>query len=78
MTYLAPYNMNTPTTFKDAYAILKANADHLEHGTELDIDNLVAIVDESIQAYKVCQDRLTAIEHALQSAFDGFDDTREM
>lgn len=65
--------MTTPTTFKDAYAILKANADHLEHSTELDIDNLVTIVDESIQAYKVCQERLTAIEQALEHAFDHFD-----
>ncbi|WP_066800141.1 exodeoxyribonuclease VII small subunit [Moraxella oblonga] len=66
--------MTTPTTFKDAYAILKANADHLEHSPQLDIDNLVAIVDESIQAYKVCQDRLNAIEQALAHAFDHFDE----
>lgn len=63
--------MTTPTTFKDAYAILKANADHLEHSHELDIDNLVAIVDESIEAYKVCQERLHAIEKALEKAFHG-------
>lgn len=62
--------MTTPTTFKDAYAILKANADHLEHGSELDIDNLVAIIDESIGAYKVCQARLDAIEKTLEHAFN--------
>lgn len=69
--------MNTPTTFKDAYAILKANADHLEHGTELDIDNLTTLIDESIQAYKVCQARLNAIEKSLAQAFDdGFGENR--
>ncbi|WP_371923513.1 exodeoxyribonuclease VII small subunit [Moraxella sp. FZFQ2102] len=61
--------MSTPETFKDAYHILKKNADHLERSDELDIDNLVAIVEESLAAYKVCQARIDAVETALQSAF---------
>lgn len=59
----------TPDNFKDAYQILKSNADRLEHSDALDIDNLVEIVEESLAAYKVCQSRIDAVEQALQSAF---------
>lgn len=57
------------TPFKDAYAILKRNADRLEH-EELDVDGLMDVVEESIQAYKTCQTRLNAIENALKNAFN--------
>ena len=46
---------NTPKTFKDAYQILQSNADKLEHYDNLDIDNLVTLVEESLAAYRVCQ-----------------------
>ncbi len=59
----------TPENFKEAYQILKNNADKLDHSDELDIDNLVAIVEESLAAYRVCQSRIDAVEQALQSAF---------
>lgn len=61
--------MSTPTTFKDAYQILKHNADTLESTETLDIDTLVQTVEESIAAYKVCQARIHAVEQALQHAF---------
>lgn len=60
----------TPTTFKDAYHILKTNADNLERSEELDIDNLVTTIEESIAAYKICQERIQAVEKALSQAFD--------
>lgn len=62
--------MSTPTTFKDAYDILKNNAQLLEHSDEPDIDNLVNIIEQSIDAYKVCQERIHAVETALKNAFD--------
>lgn len=55
--------------FKDAYQILKNNADKLEQADQIDIDNLVSIVEESLAAYRVCQSRIEAVEAALQSAF---------
>lgn len=61
---------NTPATFKDAYDILKNNAQLLEHSDEPDIDNLVNIIEQSIDAYKVCQERIHAVENALKNAFD--------
>lgn len=60
---------NVANNFKDAYEILKANADRLEKSDTLDIDNLVAIVEESLAAYKVCQSRIDAVESALATAF---------
>lgn len=60
---------NTPTTFKEAYDILKRNAHALEHDDNIDIDNLVGVVEQSINAYKVCQERISAVETALQHAF---------
>lgn len=59
-----------PSTFKDAYHILKTNAEHLEKSDELDIDNLVTTVEQSIAAYKICQERILAVEKALAKAFD--------
>ncbi|WP_323841374.1 MULTISPECIES: exodeoxyribonuclease VII small subunit [unclassified Moraxella] len=59
-----------PTTFKDAYHILKTNSENLEQTEELDIDNLVKTIEESITAYKVCQERILAVEKALAQAFD--------
>lgn len=60
----------TPSTFKEAYDILKQNADMLEQSETLDIDNLVSVVERSIGAYKVCQERISAVEMALKNAFD--------
>ncbi|OOR88467.1 hypothetical protein B0181_08300 [Moraxella caviae] len=57
------------TTFKDAYHILKSNAERLEQSDELDIDHLIDTVEESIAAYKVCQERIHAVEAALEKAF---------
>lgn len=58
-----------PNNFQDAYQVLKKNADYLEQSDELDIDNLVTIVEESLSAYRICQSRIDAVEQALQSAF---------
>ena len=52
--------MTTPTDnldFKTAYELLKHNAQTLQQSQEPNIDELMAIVEESIQAYKVCQSR---------------------
>ena len=61
--------MKTPTNFKDAYQILKTNVERLEASDTLDVDSLVTTVEESIAAYKVCQERIGAVERALQKAF---------
>ena len=60
----------TAKNFKDAYQLLQSNADKLEHYDNLDIDNLVTLVEESLAAYRVCQSRIEAVEQALQSAFE--------
>ncbi|MFC0820855.1 exodeoxyribonuclease VII small subunit [Moraxella marmotae] len=67
---------NALSNFKDAYEILKTNAEKLERSDALDIDNLVCIVEESLAAYRVCQSRIDAVESALKAAFaeaDGLD-----
>ena len=55
-------------TFKDAYAILLHHAHTLREQTEPDIDDLLQIVEESVQAYKTCQRRIDAVEKALDKA----------
>ncbi|WP_294033096.1 exodeoxyribonuclease VII small subunit [uncultured Moraxella sp.] len=70
-------SQTAPDNFKDAYLILKKNADYLEHADELDIDNLVTVVEESLSAYKICQARIDAVESALKSAFENAQDTDE-
>lgn len=56
--------------FADAYQILKNNAELLENSQEIDIDNLMTVVETSIHAYKICQDRINAVEKALKDSFD--------
>ncbi len=60
----------TPKNFKAAYQILKTNAEELQNSDEPDIDNLMKTVEESIDAYKVCQSRIEAVQRALDAAFE--------
>lgn len=66
-------NTTTPTDFQSAYQLLKANAQQLQSSQQPNIDELMAIVEQSIAAYKVCQTRIDAVERALNQAFDSSD-----
>jgi hypothetical protein len=56
----------SPSTFKDAYAVLQQHAQTLRDQPEPDVDTLLAIVSESTEAYKVCCDRIQAVESLLE------------
>lgn len=56
-------------SFKDGYEILKKNAELLESQEQPDIDNLMKIVEESMNAYKACKSRVDAVQQALNEAF---------
>ena len=56
-------------TFKDGYEILKTNAELLESQEQPDIDNLMKIVEESMNAYKACKSRVDAVQQALNDTF---------
>ncbi|MFW8566832.1 exodeoxyribonuclease VII small subunit [Orrella sp. 11846] len=58
----------TTQTFKQAYDVLQRHAQTLRNSTEPNIDDLLAIVNESSQAYKVCKARIDAVEKALAQA----------
>lgn len=47
--------------FKDAYGTLQRHAQTLREQTEPNIDDLLQIVEESVQAYKTCQSRIDAV-----------------
>lgn len=55
-------------TFREAYAILNGHAETLREQQEPNIDELLAIVTESVAAYKVCQARIDAVDKALKEA----------
>ena len=59
------------TTFKEAWGVLQKHAQTLRTQSEPDIDDLLGIVTESVQAYKVCQSRVEAVERALEEALKG-------
>lgn len=61
----------TQRTFKDAYGVLQKHAEALRDQEEPNIDDLLTIVTESVQAYKVCKERIDAVEGALKAALDG-------
>lgn len=59
------------TTFKEAWRVLQKHAQTLRNQSEPNIDDLLGIVTESVQAYKVCQSRVEAVEKALEEALKG-------
>lgn len=58
------------TTFKEAYGTLQRHAETLRAQREPNIDDLLQVVTESVAAYKVCSERIDAVEKALQAALD--------
>lgn len=61
------------TDYQTAYQLLKTNAERLEHSQNLDIDELTNIVEQSIAAYQLCQERINAVELALKQSFEKLD-----
>jgi exodeoxyribonuclease VII small subunit len=59
------------TTFKEAWGVLQKHAQTLRTQSEPNIDDLLGIVTESVQAYKICQSRVEAVEKALEEALKG-------
>lgn len=71
---MPPYSRYTPMnheelSFKQGYEILKKNAELLEAQEQPDIDNLMNLVEESMQAYKACKARIDAVQQALNDTF---------
>lgn len=56
------------TTFREAYDVLQRHAQTLRRQDEPNIDDLLDIVNESVAAYKVCKQRIDAVEKALEEA----------
>jgi exodeoxyribonuclease VII small subunit len=56
-----------PASFNSAYEVLRRNAELLRDQEELDIDRLVPLVEQSMQAYRICRSRLDAVRLALES-----------
>lgn len=61
----------TKKSFRDAYGVLQQHAETLREQAEPNIDDLLTIVTESVEAYKVCKERIDAVEAALKAALDG-------
>ena len=73
--------MSDEKTFKDAYGLLQRHAQTLREQREPNIDDLLQIVTESVAAYKVCQERIDAVERALEatlSSVNGEADRQEL
>ena len=58
-------------TFREAYEVLQQHAETLREQGEPNIDDLLEIVNESVAAYKVCKQRIDAVEKALEEALVG-------
>ena len=60
--------MSDGKTFKEAFTTLQRHAQTLRSQQEPDIDNLTRIVSESVAAFRVCKERIDAVEKALEQA----------
>ena len=59
---------NETMTFREAYGVLQGHAETLRNQSEPNIDDLLSIVEESVSAYRVCKERIDAVEKALEKA----------
>jgi exodeoxyribonuclease VII small subunit len=59
------------TSFRDAFGVLQRHSESLRNQREPNIDDLLTIVTESVDAYKVCKERIDAVEKALEQALGG-------
>ncbi|MCE2658838.1 MAG: ATPase [Rubrivivax sp.] len=57
-----------PKSFRDNFSVLQRHAETLRNQREPNIDDLLTIVTESVAAYKVCTQRIDAVEQALEQA----------
>jgi exodeoxyribonuclease VII small subunit len=63
--------MEEAKTFRESYEVLQRHAATLREQDEPNIDDLLDIVNESVAAYKVCKQRIDAVEKALEEALVG-------
>ena len=63
--------MEEAKTFREAYDVLQRHAAALREQDEPNIDDLLNVVNESVAAYKVCKQRIDAVEKALEEALVG-------
>lgn len=61
-------DLSNAPSFKQAYAVLQGHAAKLRDQKEPNIDDLLTVVTESVEARKVCQLRIDAVERALLDA----------
>lgn len=66
--------MSEGKTFKEAFTTLQRHAQTLRSQQEPDIDNLTRIVSESVAAFRVCKERIDAVEKALEEALGNTDE----
>lgn len=59
------------TSFKQAYQVLQQHAETLRNQQEPNIDDLLTIVSESVDAYNLCKKRIDAVEKAMAKALSG-------
>src|SRR4051794_1755778 len=52
-------------SFNKNYTVLKETADWLSRQDEPDIDQLVPRVEKAMRAYRICKDRLEAVQETL-------------
>jgi exonuclease VII small subunit len=57
--------MSDSASFNNSYKVLKDTADWLSKQEEPDIDQLVPRVEEAMQAYHVCKERLEKVKETL-------------
>jgi exodeoxyribonuclease VII small subunit len=58
--------MDETVSFRQAYGVLQQHAETLRRQSEPNIDDLLRIVNESVEAYAVCKSRIDAVEKALE------------
>lgn len=61
--------MSEFTTFKAAFGALQRNANTLRSQQEPNIDELLPLVQQSMDAYRVCKERIDAVDAAMKAEF---------
>ena len=60
-------------SFIENYKILQCSVDELKNQEEADLDKIIPIIDEGLNAYKNCKSRIDKVKEMLNEKFNDLD-----
>jgi exodeoxyribonuclease VII small subunit len=66
------------TSYRSAFAVLKNCVERMKAQNQPDIDALAELLPQASQAYRICKERISAVEAMLAQSFDEDDSPQRL